>query len=58
MKSFLIALIAALALTVFGQVVHLAAGRIPQRTPATVAFDIFVNAAFFVWAVILLARSF
>ncbi|WP_420957544.1 hypothetical protein [Burkholderia gladioli] len=46
MKSFLIALIVALALTVFGQVVHLAAGRIPQRAPATVAFDIFVNTAF------------
>lgn len=57
MKIFLITLIAAFGLTLFAQVVQLAAGKIPQRTPATVAFDVFINSAFFIWAVVLLARS-
>ncbi|WP_186257383.1 hypothetical protein [Burkholderia gladioli] len=58
MKLFLIVLVAAFALTLFGQVVQLGAGKIPPRTPATVTLDIFCNAAFLIWAVILLARSF
>ncbi|WP_334037429.1 hypothetical protein [Burkholderia gladioli] len=57
MKIFLITLIAAFGLTLFGQIVHLAASKIPPRTPMTVALDVFVNAGFFIWAVVLLARS-
>ena len=54
MNAFLWAMLAAFVLTIGRQLIWLATGQFPTRTPETTAWSLAINAALAGWAIYLL----
>jgi len=54
MRTFIWTMVALIVVEVVIKLLQLAAGHIPQRSPANVAVDIFLNGAIACWGLVLL----